>query len=288
MSITELPQQKNKILILEEGELQSQLYIHSLSEIGFHAVLIQDASTINNAIAEHEPTLLIVTGSQLNVDPITHIKYIRKTFTDIPIIIAMFDTNQSNIIDAFNAGATDYTKMPINWGILSHKIDRCINGYEMKDFYGNKIKYTLHETIKTKINASNSYVVSLFVISDNGERITDNNRIFTLRDSFREQIKNPACLDSSQEYFLHICKGVDSVEQARSQFELLSNHLSVFNNYTIQFCAFYFNKEKDREVDLKMFIEDAVNRILNQGSHGKFSYIGDNGQSNIHDFNVSA
>lgn len=114
-----------KILIADDGVVIRTLVARKLAETGYETVAVSDGSEVLEQIASQPFDLLILDIYMPKVNGIETLRTIRQEYSQIqlPIIMATCKDEDEDIVGCFNDGANDFVSKPINFPILTARIE---------------------------------------------------------------------------------------------------------------------------------------------------------------------
>ncbi|MDF1568170.1 MAG: response regulator [Spirochaetaceae bacterium] len=122
-----------KILIVDDSEVMRRIHKNTLLEQKIPEASLLEASdgveAMKIAIAE-EINLFLVDWNMPNLDGLSFVKKIREmgNYAQTPIIMITSEAAKYNVIEAIQAGVTNYVVKPIRGNILWEKISPYLEG----------------------------------------------------------------------------------------------------------------------------------------------------------------
>jgi len=122
-----------KILIVDDSEVMRRIHKNTLREQKIPDEAMVEASdgveALKMAIAE-EIDLFLVDWNMPNLDGLSFVKKIREmgNYAHTPIIMITSEAAKYNVIEAIQAGVTNYVVKPIRGNILWEKISPYLDG----------------------------------------------------------------------------------------------------------------------------------------------------------------
>lgn len=107
---------KNKILIVDDDQLNSKALAQRLERRGFSIQLLEEPSRVLDILKQEVFDLVMLDIVMPGVDGLSLLKQIRNTFTaeQLPVIMVTAVNDSIDISDAFEWGANDYITKPVN------------------------------------------------------------------------------------------------------------------------------------------------------------------------------
>ena len=118
-----------KVLIIDDSEIMRRIHSNTLKEHHVEEVELFEASDGSEALKiaiENDIGLFLVDWNMPKIDGISFVKEIRKTqkYHDTPIIMITSEAAKYMVIEAIEAGVTNYITKPIKGDLLWEKISK--------------------------------------------------------------------------------------------------------------------------------------------------------------------
>ncbi len=124
-------QAKIKILVIEDEPMVLEVTVKQLERLGFDLLT---ATNGNEAIAlfEKEMPPIVLTDIELpGLSGIDILKRIKNISPVTQVIIFSGVGTTKDVIEALRMGASDYLVKPVNIGLLTHTVTRCVERFEL-------------------------------------------------------------------------------------------------------------------------------------------------------------
>lgn len=116
---------ENKILIVEDDAIVSELVFEVLSRFGFQAIIASSAEEAENILKKEEIHIVLTDVKLPGIDGITFTKNIKKKY-NLDVVITTGYSSEYFYEDAINNGASDLIFKPIRFNELILRINRVI------------------------------------------------------------------------------------------------------------------------------------------------------------------
>lgn len=118
-----------KILIIEDDRVVSKMLEHILKRRGYEVEVCNDGNAALDILRDIEPSDLILLDIVLpHVDGFELLNKIRQEngWQEVPVIMVTANTQEISIVRAFEVGANDYIKKPIQIEELIVRVNRLL------------------------------------------------------------------------------------------------------------------------------------------------------------------
>ena len=105
----EAPEQKvDSILIVDDDEITSRLYLDFFSKVGFQVTVAHDGPTAVGILKDFRPSLVLLDIFLPGMNGVEVLKYIRsrRNIYDVPVIMFSSSSTTRHVDGAWRAGAT--------------------------------------------------------------------------------------------------------------------------------------------------------------------------------------
>lgn len=112
------------VLIAEDDEISQILMRESMEQGGFRVEVVEDGEEAVSAFKRLHPDVVLLDLMMPKVDGITVCAAIRDLpgGETVPVLIVTVLDDMETILNAFEAGATDFMNKPVNWMILQQRV----------------------------------------------------------------------------------------------------------------------------------------------------------------------
>lgn len=100
------------IYLIEDDEIQAQYYQSMLVEHGWQVKLLLDGERAFREIQRMPPDLIILDRRLPDLDGLEVLMWVRKNYSNIPVLILTNAILESEVVAALEAGADDYVIKP--------------------------------------------------------------------------------------------------------------------------------------------------------------------------------
>ncbi len=114
-----------KILIVEDTRVMAQSLKRQLASIGYDdAVVVTSAEEALVKLQEHDFSAILLDWMLPQMSGLDLLKMLRGTrrYARTPIVMTTSNDDRSDVLEAFQAGATDYMVKPYNLDVLTEKM----------------------------------------------------------------------------------------------------------------------------------------------------------------------
>ena len=176
-----------RVLVVDDEPGMRQLLRQEMEKLGYQ---VQEASNGKEAMEvylAYQPDVVLLDAIMPVMDGFACCRGLMTLVSDPPPLVLMTTTldDASSINRAFAAGATDYVTKPINWVILSQRVQRLIQQarlmQQMRQYNQDLEDYAM--TRNATIRRQNSQIDKGFELESTLKRITDK-----VRDSLDENL----------------------------------------------------------------------------------------------------
>jgi two-component system chemotaxis response regulator CheY len=115
-----------KVLVADDDKSMRSLIVHSLNAVGVPEVVeAADGNEAVRAFQQNEFDLVVLDWQMPGMCGLEVIEAIRATGSEVPIImVTATGTKQEHVVDAVEAGASDYLLKPFNPAVLREKLGK--------------------------------------------------------------------------------------------------------------------------------------------------------------------
>lgn len=114
-----------KILLVDESQTIRNIQKNVLKQLGHEDVVeAGDVREALDALAQHQPDLMLVDWSMPHMDGLALVREVRTTDASLPIIMCSNEAVKSRVVEAIKAGVTDYIVKPFTADSLLEKLER--------------------------------------------------------------------------------------------------------------------------------------------------------------------
>ena len=116
------------ITIADDDRSMRLLLTMAMEDAGYQVVEAKNGEQLLAEYAEHQPDLILLDAMMPDLDGFTCCQKIRSLpgGDHLPIIMITALDDPKSIQQASDAGATDYITKPIQWAVLSEKVQRLL------------------------------------------------------------------------------------------------------------------------------------------------------------------
>jgi two-component system NtrC family sensor kinase len=141
-------ERKDIILVVSEDDKTVDLVANqSLNAAGYETIVVHDASSAEKKVQEMEPDLMLVDYDLSGVSAKDLLVILKSSGIDIPVIIMAKKGSESEIIQSFRLGATDYLLFPVRETEVLSAVERVL-----RQLHNRRERERLEE----KINQANA------------------------------------------------------------------------------------------------------------------------------------
>lgn len=120
-----------KILVVDDSSVMRRIHVNLLKEMGFRAEHILEAEDGDEALKkciDQDITLFLLDWNMPKLNGLTFTKKIREIehYKDVPIIMITSEAAKYHVIEAIQAGVTNYVVKPVKADVLEDKITKYI------------------------------------------------------------------------------------------------------------------------------------------------------------------
>jgi diguanylate cyclase (GGDEF)-like protein len=118
------PAQQMTALIVDDDKSQQLLMRSAMQHAGLRVLEASDGNQALRLFLEQRPDIVLMDVNMPQMDGYTACREIRKTPAgqSVPIILATGSDDYDSIVEAYDAGATDFVQKPVNLLLLSHRV----------------------------------------------------------------------------------------------------------------------------------------------------------------------
>jgi two-component system chemotaxis response regulator CheY len=121
--------QRMKFLLVDDSSTMRQIQKRTLEKLGFIDVLEASDGREALSVLEHTAVDVLLTDWNMpNVNGLELVKAVREKNKTIPIIMVTTEAEKSRVIEAIQAGITDYLIKPFTQEALSAKLRKVTGG----------------------------------------------------------------------------------------------------------------------------------------------------------------
>ena len=146
------------ILIVDDDPSQRFLMRAALEHKGFEVIEAADGMEGYQLYEEHRPDLLLVDLMMPGMDGYELCRELRghARSVNVPIVVTSGRDDIASIVDAYDAGATDFVPKPVNWLVLSHRLRYILRASRaFAELHGNQERLSAAEEEALATDASN-------------------------------------------------------------------------------------------------------------------------------------
>ncbi len=113
-----------KILLVDDSRTIRNIQRNVLTQLGHHDIVeAADGVEALVAISQTQPDLVLVDWNMPNMDGITLVRKIRETDKQLPLIMVTTEAEKRRVIEAIQAGVSNYVVKPFTAQTLAEKIN---------------------------------------------------------------------------------------------------------------------------------------------------------------------
>ena len=119
-----------KILVVEDDEASSTIVLRFLDQMGFsRMVLAENGSEALNKLYLNQVDLIISDWRMPDMDGLAFYKKAKEEnlLDGVPFLMVSAENERSRVADALRAGVNDYILKPVDYAILTEKIEKLLN-----------------------------------------------------------------------------------------------------------------------------------------------------------------
>ena len=113
-----------RVLVVDDDPVVRLLASQALAQLGFTVEEAVDGETAVGSVDREHPDLILLDLEMPGIGGLETCQLVRQRHptSEIPILVATGLTEDHTIDAAFEAGATDFVKKPIDWQLLQHRV----------------------------------------------------------------------------------------------------------------------------------------------------------------------
>src|SRR5690242_10726182 len=116
-----------KVLVADDSGVMRKIIVRSLNAVGVSDVIEASDGADGWQKLQAEPVDLVLTDWNMpNVSGLEFLKKIRESGSDVPVIMVTTEAEKAKVIEAIQAGVTDYLCKPFEADDLREKLDKYI------------------------------------------------------------------------------------------------------------------------------------------------------------------
>ncbi|MBT3923044.1 MAG: response regulator [Nitrospina sp.] len=119
-----------KVLVVEDDEASSTIIMRFLDQMGFSKmVLAENGSEALNKLYLNQVDLIISDWRMPDMDGLAFYKKAKEEnlLDGVPFLMVSAENERSRVADALRAGVNDYILKPVDYAILTEKIEKLLN-----------------------------------------------------------------------------------------------------------------------------------------------------------------
>jgi DNA-binding response OmpR family regulator len=113
---------KTRVLYIEDEESLGRIVQGTLEHIGYEVMWKKTGSEISENIINFKPDICVLDIMLPDIDGYSLCKSVKARFPSLPVIFLTAKTETKNLVDGFEAGATDYLRKPFSIEELTVRI----------------------------------------------------------------------------------------------------------------------------------------------------------------------
>lgn len=120
-----------KILLVDDSRTIRNIQKNILTKLG-HTEIAEAADGVEalKSVEESDPDLMLLDWNMPNMDGLTLLKKVRELGKKFPIIMCTTEAEKSRVIQAIQAGASNYVVKPFSTETMAEKIDQTMKKVE--------------------------------------------------------------------------------------------------------------------------------------------------------------
>ena len=116
-----------KVLVADDSGVMRKIIVRSLNAVGVTDIVEASDGADGWEKLQAEPVDLVLTDWNMpNVSGLEFLKKIRASGSEVPVIMVTTEAEKSKVIEAIQAGVTDYLCKPFEADDLREKLDKYI------------------------------------------------------------------------------------------------------------------------------------------------------------------
>ena len=126
------PKPAQRILIVDDDQLTRQMAVRALERHGYTISEAGDGIEALEQFQKHYPHVILMDAMMPRMDGITACEKLQQLpdGPETPVIMITALDDPATVDRAFDAGATDYITKPLNWAVLTRRVDRLLRTIE--------------------------------------------------------------------------------------------------------------------------------------------------------------
>ncbi len=117
-----------KVLVADDSGVMRKIIVRSLNAVGVTEIVEAGDGAEGWAKIQEEPVDLVLTDWNMpNVSGLEFLKKIREAGLEIPVIMVTTEAEKTKVIEAIQAGVTDYLCKPFESEELREKLDKYVS-----------------------------------------------------------------------------------------------------------------------------------------------------------------
>lgn len=120
-----------KILLVDDSRTIRNIQKNILTKLG-HTDISEAADGVEalKSVQEADPDLMLLDWNMPNMDGLTLLKKVRELGKKFPIIMCTTEAEKSRVIQAIQAGASNYVVKPFSTETMAEKIDQTMKNVQ--------------------------------------------------------------------------------------------------------------------------------------------------------------
>jgi DNA-binding response OmpR family regulator len=120
---------KAKILIADDGRVMRTVISAKLAEKGYTVTAVASGREALESMDREPVDLLVLDIHMPDMDGLETLRNVRERYTAIqlPVIMATANDEDEDVIESFEAGASDFVSKPINFPVLFARMETHLN-----------------------------------------------------------------------------------------------------------------------------------------------------------------
>lgn len=116
------------VMIVDDDRSMRMLLNMAIEELDYQVVEAKNGEQCLTEYADNQPDLILLDAMMPDIDGFSCCRKIRSLpgGDRLPILMITALDDRESVEQAFGAGATDYITKPIQWGVLSEKVQRLL------------------------------------------------------------------------------------------------------------------------------------------------------------------
>ncbi len=175
---------KTMILVVEDNKAFRIMIKKTLERAGYKVITAKNGKEGLNSLENQIPDLIISDIVMPEMDGLTFLKEVRKTYPLIPFTLLTIKSDLKDYSKGYNLGATDYITKPFEMKTLIKKVQKRLNSYKsIQGVIDNKIdtinlaEVSLVDFLHTLEVKKSDCTITIFSKEGNGTFIIENGKV---------------------------------------------------------------------------------------------------------------